>query len=219
MRKLTILAAVAFVGASVASAHAQCAFDGAAKAKGIKTSLVRAFAGCPSITFAGPNSSTGGGTPTCAPPYAHSSYLFDDKSGSCDFKTTAKLEDPCSSNSVTRSCFNMSLSSKCKGILRNDGTSPINGIGADAGWALSTVTRATLNDEDTGDMTVINFPVNIAMSIPSNGSMSVKTDVNTILFDLGLPSLPACAQIEIVSLSLQDPDGNPFAVIGAGTRE
>lgn len=217
MRKLIILAAVAFVGASAVGAHAQCNFDGSPKAKGIKTSLVRAYAGCPSITFSGPNSFTGGNTPGCSPPYAHSNYVFDQKSGSCLFKTKAKKEDPCSFNSVTRPCFNLSLQAKCKGILRDDGVTKINGL-ADAGWALSTVSRATLDDEDNGDMTIINFPVNIAMSIPANGSISVSGDTNHILSDLGIASLPACGQIEIVSLSLQDPNGNPFAVLGAGTR-
>jgi len=218
MRKLTIFAAVALIGASAVGAHAQCAFDGPAKAKGMKTSLVRAYAGCPSITFAGPNSQTGGGTPTCAPPYATSqNYVFDDAKGSCDFKTKGKVEAPCEFNSVTRPCFNLSLQAKCKGITHPD-TSPIDG-GDDAGWSLSTVSRATLDDEDNGDMTVINFPVNVAFDIPSNGGISVKTDTNHILDDLGLPSLVACTQVEVVSLSIQDPDGAPFAVMGAGTRE
>ena len=100
MRKLTIsLAAVALVGFAAASAQAQCDFNGPGKAKGIKSSLIRSFAGCPSITFAGPNSQTGGGTPTCAPPYAHSPHFFDEVKGKCDFQAKAKKEDPCSDGS------------------------------------------------------------------------------------------------------------------------
>lgn len=217
MRKLTtIIAAVAIVGASVAAAHAQCAFDGPAKAKGMKSSMVRAFAGCPSITFAGPNSSTGGGTPTCSPPYAHSQYLFDDAKGKCDFKTSAKKEEPCGDGSGSP-CMNLKISAKCSGITRNDGITPISGL-TDSGWSVSTISRATLNDNDNGDMTVINFPVQIGMPTPSAGKMSVKTDTNTILAGLGIAALPGCAQVEVVTLAIQDPSGNPFAVMGAGTR-
>ena len=217
MRKLTIsLAAVALVGFASASAQAQCDFNGPGKAKGIKTSLIRSFAGCPSITFAGPNSQTGGGTPTCAPPYAHSPHFFDEVKGKCDFSAKAKKEDPCKDGSGVP-CMNLSLKSSCGGVLRVDGISPINGED-DAGWRLGTVSRATLNDPDNGDMTVIDFPVNIGYSIPKSGKISVKTDTNAILDDLGLAALPGCAVVEVVSLSVQDPQGNPFAVIGSGTR-
>ena len=216
MRKLIIIAAVAIVGASVVGAQAQCSFDGPAKAKGVKSSLVRAFAGCPSITFLGPNSSTGGGTPSCSPPFAHSSYLFDDKKGKCDFKTSAKKEEPCSDLSGSP-CMNLSIQAKCSGITRNDGVTPISGI-TDTGWSVSTISRATLNDNDNGDMTIINFPVQIAFPTPSSGKLSVKTSTNEILAGLGIAALPGCAQVEIVTLAIQDPAGSPFAVQGAGTR-
>jgi len=217
MRKLTIsLAAIALVGFTAAGASAQCDFNGPGKAKGIKSSLIRSFAGCPSVTFPGPNSQTGGGTPTCAPPYAHSGYLFDEVKGKCDFSAKAKLEDPCAFNG-TGPCMNLSLKIGCSGVLRDDAITPVNGDD-DAGWALSTVSRATLNDPDNGDMTVIDFPVNVPMSIPKSGKFSAKTDTNHILDLLGLPALPSCAQIEVLSLSVQDPGGNPFAVIGSGTH-
>ena len=216
MRKLTIIAAVAIIGASAVGAHAQCEFDGPAKSKGMKSSMVRSYAGCPSITFAGPNSSTEGGTPTCAPPYAHSTYLFDDLKSGCDFKTSAKKEDPCSDGSGI-ACMNLGIQAKCSGILRSDGTTPISGV-TDIGWSISTISRATMDDPGNGDMTVINFPVQISFPEPSSGKLSVKTGTNDILAGLGLAALPGCAQIEIVDLAVQDPSGQPFAVMGAGAR-
>ncbi len=214
MRKLTVsLAAVCLVSFAAASAHAQCAFDGPAKAKGIKTSLIRSFAGCPSITFPIPNSQTGTGVPTCAPPYAHSSFLFANKGSGCSFQTSAKLESPCSFGS-SGDCMNLKLKAKCSGIVQSDGTTPDD----TPGWKLATVSRATLNDPDNGDMTVINFPVVIAFPQPVKGKMSFSQDTNHILNALGLASLPACSEVEVVSLTVQDPGSNPFAKIGAGTR-
>ena len=219
MRKLTILAAVAFVGAGAINASAQCDFNSAGKAKGIKTSLIRSVAACPSATFPTFNSSTGGGTPTCAPPYEMSTYQFDTSKGKCDFQTKAAVEDPCKFNSVTRACMNLAIKVKCSGILRADGVTPISAPD-DTGWILQTLSRATLNDEDNGDMTVLNFPVPIAMTEPSSGKFQTVdgSDTNHILADLGLASLPRCTQVEVVSLTLKDPNNASFAVIGAGTR-
>jgi hypothetical protein len=219
MRKLTILAAVAFVGVGAINASAQCDFNSSPKAKGTKTSLIRAVAACPSATFPTFNSSTGGGTPTCSPPYQMSTYQYDVAKGSCSLQTKAGAEDPCKFNSVTRACMNLTISVKCKGIVRSDGVTPISAPD-DTGWILQTLSRATLDDEDNGDMTVLNFPVPIAMTEPSKGGFSTvdNSDTNHILQDLGLASLPRCTQVEIVSLTLKDPNNASFAVIGAGTR-
>jgi hypothetical protein len=219
MRKLTIsFAAVALVGFAAAQADAQCAFDGPAKAKGMKTSLVRSYAGCPSITFPAPQSQTETNVPTCAPPFAHSVFQFNNKSGKCDFKTSAKLEAPCS-NLSGDNCMNMSVQAKCSGIVAADGVTPIDGLdNFGAGWALTTVTRATLNDPGNGDMTVIDFPVQIGFPLASKGKIGFKDNTNEILDRLGLSALPECTQLEVISLSVQDPDGQPFAKIGASTR-
>jgi hypothetical protein len=213
MKRLTLSLAAIIVIASVAGAHAQCAMDGPAKAKGLKTSLIRSFAGCPSITFPSPNSSTGGGVPTCAPPYAHSTFLFDNKSGGCSFSAGAKIESPCS-NGQPGDCMNLSFKASCKGVLESDGVTPVAG----GGWAMSTVGRATLNDPDNGDMTVIDFPIQIPFGVADKGKFGTKTNTNLLLEQLGLPALPACTQVEVVSLAVQDPGGNPFAKLGAGTR-
>jgi hypothetical protein len=150
--------------------------------------------------------------PSCAPPYAHSEFQFDNKSGSCNFNTSAKVEDPCKDGSGVP-CMNLSIKSGCKGVV-----DALNVPTSASGWSISTVSRATLNDPDNGDMTVIDFPVQIPFPAASKGKLSVKTNTNTILNGLGLAALPACSQVEVVSLSIQDPGGNPFAKLGAGTR-
>jgi len=222
MKRLAFLAATLSTGLVLAAAtgvRAQCNFDGSPKAKGGKFSMVRAFAGCPS-----PNAQLGDGTPACAPPETLSyNYLFDQKIGSCQFKAKAKREDPCSFNSVTSACVNVSVSVKCKGILHDNGVTKINGV-ADAGWVVHTLARTTLHDENGGcpgscsEFTTLDFPVDIGMSIPVNGSISVTTDTNHILNDIGRGSFPACSQVELLDLSVHDPQGHPFAVLGYGTR-
>jgi hypothetical protein len=110
--------------------------------------------------------------------------------------------------------MNLSIKTGCKGVLESDGVTPVSG----PGWSVATVSRATLNDPDNGDMTVIDFPVQIPMPAASKGKFSRKTNTNELLDLLGLPALPECTQVEVVSLSVQDPGGNPFAKLGAGTR-
>jgi hypothetical protein len=114
----------------------------------------------------------------------------------------------------TGDCMNLKLKAKCSGVLEPDNVTPTS----TPGWKLATVSRATLNDPDNGDMTVINFPVIISFPPPVKGKMSFSTDTNHVLNGLGLASLPSCTQVEVVSLTVQDPASNPFAKIGAGTR-
>jgi len=215
VRKLSIsIAAIAALAFMAGSANAQCLFDDAPKAKGMKTSMVRSFVGCSgSITYAAPNSQTGTGVPTCAPPLPHSAFVFDNKKGSCSFQTKGKLEVPCSDGSGD-DCYNLSLQAKCAGINEPDTVTPISS----GGWSLSTVTRATLDDADNGDMTVINFPIQVAFPQASKGKIQLKTDSNEILAGLGLASLPPCASIELLTLKIKDPSGNPFATLGSGGR-
>jgi len=220
MKKLTLslVGVIVLVGAA-SSAHAQCAFDGPSKAKGMKTSLIRAFAPCPSITFPAPNSQTGTGVPTCAKPYEYGAEPGDNGSSDTEFNAksecgvslTAKLESPCSV--PPGDCMNVAIKARCHGIT-DDGVTPTNY----PGYKLNIVTRATIDDRTFGDMTVINYPVNIEFPQAYKGKLSLKTDTNTVLTGLGLTTLPACSEVEIVSLSVQDFDGNIFAKLGAGTH-
>jgi len=217
MKRLTLPLAVVVVSiAAASSARAQCAFDGPSKAKGFKTNLVRAFAPCPSITFPAPNSQTGTGVPTCAPPKDYSLHNggFIPRGSGCSVSAKAKLESPCSAGIGTQDCMNIALKAQCTGVTFVDGITPTN----EPGWSLNIVARATIDDPDFGDMTTINYPVNIVFPQPVKGKFSLKANTSSILLGLGLEPLPACSEVEIVSLSIKDPDDHIFAKIGAGTR-
>jgi len=102
-------------------------------------------------------------------------------------------------------------------VMHPDKDTPVSGP-QDDGWELSTVLRITMNDPDGGDMTLVTLPVRVALHQPHGGTIDLKTDTNRMLADLDLAPLPGCTQIEFLSVSIQDPDGAPFAVLGAGTR-
>jgi hypothetical protein len=217
MRKaLFTFAAVASLALfSVSIASAQCAFDAPKKAKGFKSDMVRAFAPCPGVTHAAPNTASGtAGTPACAPVTPMSSWSFSDK-GKCAVKTKQKLESPCSTNPM-EDCANLSIQAKCGGIL-NAGLAEDNS----AGWALRTFARATFDDNSNGDMTVIDFPASFAFPDPAKkGKLKLKSDTNALLGDLfGAGSeLPGCTSIELLSVKIADPAGNLFANLGSSTR-
>lgn len=214
-KALFTIAAVAALGAYASSASAQCAFNEPGKAKGLKSSLVKAYAACPGITFPGTNSSTMAGVPTCATPFALSAYKFDTLKGSCSIKTSHKLESPCSTNPMA-DCANLSLSVKCSGVLNADGVTP----NAQSGWNLNTVARATFDDNSNGDMTVIDFPAQFPLPQASGGKFSGKFTTNQLLTDLfGAGSeLPGCTAIQLIRLAIADPAGNTFATMGTASR-
>ncbi len=208
-----LLLSLLLVAGTAALSHAQCNFNRASRAHVFRSLMVRSYAGCPSITFPAPNSSTGTGVPTCAPPFAHSAFQFDQNRGFCRFQTRTREETPCTDGSGVP-CMNVRIRAACRGVKDSSGT-PTNAIG----WTLSTISRATLDDPTNGDMTVIDFPVQIPFPQASNGSFRVSTDSNTILANLGLAALPGCSQLEILTVAIQDPAGSPFAKLGASPRQ
>jgi hypothetical protein len=216
MKKTLISAiAVAALGFYATSASAQCAFDEPAKAKGIKSSMVKAMSSCPGVTFASPNSSTMAGVPGCATPVPLSLYQFENLKGACSLKTSHKVESPCSDGSPS-DCSNLTLSVKCGGVLDADGVTP----NSQAGWNLNTVARATFNDNANGDMTVIDFPAQFSLPPASGGKLKGKFDTNTLLNGLFGPgsALPSCTAIELISVKIADPSGNAFASLGTSGR-
>jgi len=214
-KALFTLAAVVALGAYASSASAQCAFNEPAKAKGLKSSLVKNYAACPGITFPSDNTSTMAGVPGCATPFATSAYKFDSASGKCDLKTSHKVENPCKTGNPV-ACSNLSLKVSCKGVLNPDGVTP----NASAGWNLNTVARATFDDNSNGDMTVIDFPAQFSLPPASKGKLSGKFDTSTLLNDLfGEGSeLPACTAVQLIRVAIADPSGNTFAAMGSSGR-
>lgn len=231
-----ILSAVAVAVTCHGSAAAQCDFNAVAKGKGMTTSLVRAFAGCPS-TPSHPfvNSSTGTGVPACA--YAWPAaldgettpYVLDPATGFCGLKTRVAIEKDCSalldadgSGLGLRAgpCHVTSIRAKCKGILRLD-TTPIDGA-QDEGWMLSMIARASFDDPEGGDMTVVDLPLWLPFGTPSKGRIALDGNSAQALADLLVGSadaaLPTCTTMAITRVRLHDPEGLPFAVLGTATR-
>lgn len=239
MKKVILtLSAVALVGAYASAASAQCDFNAISKAKGLKGSMIRAFAGCPSTEHPAANTVTGGGVPGCTPVVPKggavngSHYMFDPGKGSCSVQTQSKITPDCSQITDDNGdplglpvgpCHVTYVKGKCSGILQADGLTPIN-ASDDAGWKLATLTRATLDDSTNGDMTVLDFPVSFPFDDPSNGKISVSGNSAEALSQIVSPTsaaLPTCTQLEIVNVWVRDSSSNHaiFASLGSGTRD
>jgi len=235
---LRVLCAVALVAACASAAGAQCEFNALARARGMKASMVRAFVGCPTTWYGVYiNTETDGGMPACNPvlpkivgPYEFTDYQFDPHDGRCDLRARAVIEPDCSllENAAgdplglpAGPCHVTYVKSTCRGIMQADGVTPINRED-DAGWWLATLTRVTFNDATNGDMTVIDFPLTFSYRDPDNGR--IKLDSSTaealteVLVDIGGAALPTCTSMQLLSLTLKDPRGMPFAVLGGSTR-
>lgn len=232
-------AVVTLIGAWAGNAGALCNFD-VAPAKGVKASLIRAYAPCPGTEHASTNATTEGGTESCQPVRVRqledtglsTSYNFSSK-GKCSLKTGAKLLSDCSlvtdaeGNDLALQpipCHVTYVKAKCKGILSGalpDDDSNGTPIGSgDDGWSLATLSRATIADAVNGDMTVIDFPVQFVFSTPSNGKMSVNSSSAEALKPLtgvNNADLPPCTSIETVDIIIKDPNGMPFARVGGAT--
>ncbi|HXC52615.1 MAG TPA: hypothetical protein VN634_17160 [Candidatus Limnocylindrales bacterium] len=244
MKKLIMpFAVIAAVGIYAGTASAQCTFGfdggtpensrGPAPAKGVKGSMVRNYAACTSTEHPTANATTESGTDACqpvTPPVlggGGTTYAYSAK-GKCTASTQAKLLKDCSKAEDSagnplgleaRPCHVTFVRSSCKGIVKADGTTPINGA-VDDGWELATLSRASLNDPTGGDMTVIDFPVAFTYSTPEDGEMEIDSSSAEALLPLvgaNGAALPACTSIEIVDVKIKDPDGNSFAKLGGAT--
>lgn len=234
MKKVTLpLAAIALVGLYAGTASAQCDFN-IANAKGVKGSMVRNYAACPSTQNPVSNTNTEGESDACQPVAVQefegdeTPYLFSAK-GKCDVSTKAKLESDCAKvkgedgsplGLDAGPCHITYVSAKCGGITRGDGVTLIDGV-TDAGWTLATLTRATLNDPIGGDMTVFDFPVTFQFSTPSKGKISFKSNSSEALIPLltsiSTTDLPPCTQLQVVELTIKAPGNLPFAKLGTAT--
>jgi hypothetical protein len=237
MNKVTLsIATIALVGLYAGTASAQCDFN-IVPAKGVKGSFVRNFAACPSTEHGTsiPNAETEGDTDACQPVAPNeddgvaSQYSFVETpgdEGGCTIQTQAKLVKACEkvkdSNGADLNldpgpCHITYVKGKCWGIQNSSNVL----IGeSDAGWGFATLSRASLNDETGGDMTVIDFPVVFDFGIPKDGGMKIKANSAEALDGLVGPAnaeLPECTSIEIVDVTIKDPQTLPFAKLGGAT--
>jgi hypothetical protein len=194
---------------------AQCAFDAPTNAKGIKTSMVRAYAGCVGgITFPASNTSTMAGVPGCTPPFPLSEYRFADDKGGCSVQISQIYKSPCP-NGIDTECADVKLKVKCSGVLNPDGMTPTS----TGTWVLNVVTRETFDDQSAGDVTIIDLASQFTFQQPSGGQLKLAFSYYDLpCFLICPPPLPACMQLGLVSASILDPSGNVFAVLGSSSR-
>jgi|GEM_PF-1845338 len=77
----------------------------------------------------------------------------------------------------------------------------------------------TSNDATNGDLTVVDLPMRFSYSDPNNGQIRLDTSiVEGIVIDWPPPPPPTCTTMEIIKLTIEDPDGLPFATLSTSTR-
>jgi hypothetical protein len=212
------LAVAALVVGVSASAHAQCSFQHPKKAKSFSSNFVQAFVSCGNVGGNSPNTFAGGGAaPACKPP-----ETFNDQAGSPSNgwlwgpKSTAQIKTKALSKNFNPSTTPADAADLVIQLKLTDaeyfpgnGSLPVDGQGT-----LSTVSRTTFNDRTVGDVTVVDFPVNIAFAVVG-GKAKVKTSANEALNAGGLAGLPHCTSIENVHITILDENNHAFGNIGS----
>jgi hypothetical protein len=61
--------------------------------------------------------------------------------------------------------------------------------------------------------TVVDFPAGFQITVV-DGKSKLKTSANVLLNTIGQPGLPGCSSIELISVTVVDPNGNTFANLG-----
>jgi hypothetical protein len=220
--RLLLIALVAAL-ATPTSVGAQCAFDrpfaSSSYTGAFKSSLVRAFVSCNNPGGNTPNATTITGTvPTCYPVEDFHEQAgspaggWEFHSGTSYGTVTLKRAKGVGPNlSFPPPHLDAAIAVKLYHIGSSDGPGFASGTGS-----IQVVLRVTTQDYSGADMTVVDFPFGFPISLSSgNGSGYVTKTVGDILFDLNNPRFTECTSLEVVSVTVRDPNGNVFAVPGA----
>ncbi len=242
MKKTVVFAAALVVSSLMAgSAFADtspngappCSYDSSAKAKALKTPLIRAFAACGgSTTYPAPNSFLGATlTDACFPAVPLSGFLYGPK-GACSLKIGSKefsaqtvgggSSNKCFPDDSQNACNVTTLKATCKDVREADGVTLLTEDQSqpEGGWKLNTFTRGTLDDRvNGGGHTAIDFPVSFSFPPAKKGTLKGKFNANSALFDLlGFGSaLPQCSNLELLSIVVSDSTASPFASMGVSS--
>jgi len=225
MKGFVAFACLGSVGALLASqAHADCGFNTPARAKSVKTSLVRAHAPCSgSHTFPSPNTASSAGVPACAPStpitdadvgeclpsdctFSTSAYSFA-TDGKCSVVIRQYTTDECGNGlDAPPTCFSLVASLNCQGIRDSEGK-PVHS----KDFVLRILARLTSND--AGPLTLVDYPLQLAVHV-AGGKIADKKEVGD---QYSFP-LPACTQVQVFGIELLDDAGMIFATMGSGSR-
>jgi hypothetical protein len=213
--------------ATAASTPCAATYPHPAAAKQIKSALVQAFVSCNNPGGNTPNATTESNvTPTCYP-----AESFHENAGSpalgwtwgpkgkgdITFKAGKnKLcglpdygQNDCGADPGDPGEVDLYITLKMSDIRDN------TGLATGTNGTVSSSVRATLIDraEPSAPMTVIDFPTSFPASV-TNGKINQKSSATEILDGLNQPALPPCTTLELISLLVIDPNGNPFASMG-----
>lgn len=221
-RTLTSFAVLASLIAG--SVHADCGFNAPARASGLKTSLVRAYAPCNGgFTFPFPNTVSSAGVPACAPPtpildaddgdclpancsYAASTYSFA-ADGRCSVKLRQYVTDDCGdAPDAPAACLSLVARAVCTGI-RDIEDKPTHS----KQFSLRTLLRFTTNDGSPA--TLIDWMETSVLHV-AGGKIA---DYVELWSHHGVP-LPTCTQVQVLRIELLDDVGFVFATMGSSTR-
>ena len=214
---LAVAVGLALVPAQV---RAQCSFDqpnGSTSYSGyLSTSLVRAFVSCGNVGGNTPNITTAGGVPGCAP-VENFDQQAGSPSGGWEFhngtsygRVIVKRSSGGPNIGFPPTHHDLAISIKLYHIGNASGGGYASGNGR-----LNMILRATMDDYTSGDMTVVDFPMGVGFALSGSGSVSKTIKIGDVLAAIGQPRFPDCTSIEIVSVSVADPNGNIFATQGA----
>ena len=201
---------------------AQCAFNrplGSSSYTGlVSTSLVRAFVSCNNPGGNVPNTvGIFGLVPSC-PPVENYHQRDGSPAGGWTFgpgtsygRVQIKRTSGGANLVYPPTARDAAIVLKLYHIGRADGGP---GFASGSGSVLIMV-RATTNEYESGDMTMIDFPLSFGFTL-TGGSVSMTKKVGDVLMGIppGLPRFPDCTTLEIVSVAVKDPNGNVFAVPG-----
>ncbi len=194
--------------AAIGAAAENCGIDLAAKAKGIKSDLVRAFDSCPPISFPAPNSSTGAGIPSCVPPFALSNRRFHEGTGRC--RVAIRQETELCPDGSGDACTPMTVDLKCTGIVAADGQTLLT----EAGWMLRLIVRSSTTDPVVGDVTVADQPADFSLPQLDHGKLKFRAVRYELPPFLTPTDLLGCTSMQIIDVKLVDSTGAEFARLG-----
>jgi hypothetical protein len=208
MRSLVMALGVALLAVSPASA--QCTYPhGQQSALNGWTRMMQAFVPCGGLDCDGTagapiaNNTTAGGMPSCSPPQTYhqmagspaGGWRFDPFTGRARFRLDAQPGP------------NVRIRVQVADI--RDANSPADApVGRTASAYM--IFRFTFNDAGT-DMTVIDFPLSVPLPITStSGDGSFDTTMNALLAAIGQPPLAPCTNVELLEITVLDPNSNKF---------
>ena len=200
--------------ASVASA--QCAFEHPKKAKKLLVSLVQGYLGCGEpYCYGCVNTETEGGVPACEPTETFDQqagtptggWRWNELKGMGQVQLKASATFPPNVLNPPSNSADVLIQLKIKGVV-TDGEAPASGDGS-----FGLIARMTLNDRLSGDGTLVDFPLSAEFTM-TDGKAKLKTSMDTVMNGLPQPGLPRCSNIEVATMSINDPNGNIFASAG-----